>query len=61
MGRINASVLFLNKNKCVFFAREVKILGNVISAGKIKPDPDKIKNVNEYDRPKTIKELISFF
>ncbi|MGL5707634.1 MAG: reverse transcriptase domain-containing protein [Aeromonas sp.] len=60
MGRIKSYGLSLNKSKCVFASDELKILGNIISAGKIKPDPNKIKAIHDYPKPANIKELRSF-
>ncbi len=38
----------------------MKILGNIITGGCIKLDPDRIKEIENYPKPKTIKELRGF-
>lgn len=58
--KLKAINLILNKNKCKFGKSELKILGNIVSFKKIKPDPQKIKALSEYQRPVTIKELRAF-
>ncbi|MGL4632137.1 MAG: reverse transcriptase family protein, partial [Leadbetterella sp.] len=57
---IQAAGLILNKKKCKFFKEEVKILGSIVSKGKVKPDPNKISAIRGYTRPSNIKELRSF-
>jgi hypothetical protein len=59
-GRIKAAGLSLNKSKCHLYKTEIKILGNIVGNGVIKPDPDKIKAIKDYNRPTNIKELRSF-
>ena len=59
-NKLKAANLTLNKKKCRLFAKEIKILGNVISEGIVKLDPEKIEAIREYKRPTTIKELRSF-
>ncbi|KAF9744010.1 Retrovirus-related Pol polyprotein from transposon gypsy, partial [Nosema granulosis] len=60
LNKIKAAGLSLNKKKCKFFKKEVKILGYVVAKGVIKADPDKIEAIRKYPRPGTIKELRSF-
>lgn len=52
--------LKLNTKKCHFAAREIKVLGHVVSNKGVRPDPDKIRAVTECPIPKTVKELRSF-
>lgn len=59
-GRLRAHNLKLKLAKCQFFAREVKYLGHVISAGGVATDPDKTRAVAEWPRPRTAKDLRSF-
>ena len=42
--------LTYNPQKCIFSTRILNILGNVVSEGKIKPDPDRMKAL--YDLPR---------
>ncbi|MGL5708693.1 MAG: reverse transcriptase domain-containing protein [Aeromonas sp.] len=59
-GKIKAAGLSLNKSKCQFIKKEVMILGNIVGSGMVKPDPEKLKAINECVKPKTIKMLRSF-
>ncbi|KRH91940.1 putative LTR retrotransposable element, partial [Pseudoloma neurophilia] len=52
--------IFLNMDKCHLFKDELIILGNLVSKGSIKPDPDKIKSILAHKLPSTAKELRSF-
>ncbi|KAI5182010.1 hypothetical protein NEOKW01_2150, partial [Nematocida sp. AWRm80] len=58
--RLKTSGIYLNNKKCKFFKSEVKILGNIISKGEIRPDPEKITAIKNYPLPKDISELRSF-
>lgn len=59
-GKIKAANLTLNKNKCSFLKKEIKILGNIVSQRIIKPDPQKIHAIKNYNKPKNIRELRAF-
>lgn len=52
--------LQLNLKKCRFGARQLTILGHVVSKDGVLPDPDKLRAVAEFPRPTTVKELRSF-
>ncbi|KAF9763004.1 Retrovirus-related Pol polyprotein from transposon [Nosema granulosis] len=60
MEKLRNAGITLNKKKCKFFQKEIKILGNIITEGRIKPDPEKVKCIKNYPRPNTVKELRSF-
>ena len=44
-----------NEQKCVFSTRTLSILGNVVSEGLIKPDPERLKPLRELLPPKDVK------
>ncbi|KAF9742133.1 Retrovirus-related Pol polyprotein from transposon opus, partial [Nosema granulosis] len=50
----------LNAKKCKFFRTEIKILGNIISRGVIKVDPEKTEQIRSYPLPTNVRELRSF-
>ena len=52
--------LKLNPSKCNFFQPEIKYLGYVVSACGILTSPDKVKGVQEWPKPKYLKDLRSF-
>ena len=60
LDRLIKAKLKLNPNKCVFAADEVQYLGYIVTTEGIKPDPDKIKAINEIKFPKNPKEMIRF-
>lgn len=49
--------LILNSRKCRFGAQEIKILGHLISSDGVRPDPDKIKAVNDFPVPRNIHDV----
>jgi hypothetical protein len=50
----------LNFKKCQFGKTELTFLGHIISAGGIRPDPDKVKAVQEFQPPNSVSDLRSF-
>ncbi|UYV63011.1 hypothetical protein LAZ67_2002842 [Cordylochernes scorpioides] len=50
----------LKFNKCSFAQSEVKYLGHTIGHNKVKPDPDKIKAVQDFPQPTTVKGIRRF-
>ncbi|GBM37272.1 Transposon Ty3-I Gag-Pol polyprotein [Araneus ventricosus] len=52
--------LVVNAEKCVFGQLSVKFLGYLISEKGIEPLPDRVKAINEFQQPKTIKDLRRF-
>src|SRR5690349_19408753 len=46
--------------KCEFAKRQVKFLGHLISEGKIRPNPEKVKAINSIEKPKNAKGVQSF-
>ena len=47
-------------NKSEFFSKNIAFLGHVITPEGIKPNPDKIKAIQNYPMPTTAKEIKSF-
>ncbi|KAF9761100.1 Retrovirus-related Pol polyprotein from transposon [Nosema granulosis] len=60
LHKLREAGIILNIKKCKFAMREVKILGNVVAEGIIKPDPEKVECIKSYPLPRTIKELRAF-
>ena len=50
----------LNLDKCEFSKSEVKVLGNIVTANGISPDPEKIEAIVNLPGPKNIHEVRSF-
>ena len=52
--------LKLKPNKCHFAAKEVEYLGHLISKDGLKPNPDKVKVVENFQTPTKVKDVRSF-
>lgn len=52
--------LQLNSSKCRFGGRQLKILGHVVDAAGVRPDPDKVRAVQEFPIPRSAKDVRSF-
>lgn len=52
--------LQLNSSKCHFGCRQIKILGQLVDATGVQPDPDKIRAVKDFPAPRSVKEVRSF-
>ena len=57
MNAARAANLTLNKSKCEFSTRRLKLLGTVIENGTISPDPDRVKPLMDLPPPSNLKEL----
>ncbi|CAG9129805.1 unnamed protein product [Plutella xylostella] len=60
LKRLRDYNLKLQPDKCEFFRKEVAYLGHIISDQGIKPNPDKIKAVQNFPQPKTTKQIKAF-
>ncbi|KAL2086104.1 hypothetical protein ACEWY4_017163 [Coilia grayii] len=60
LQRLQQHNLKLKLAKCNFFQSKVNYLGHVISAEGVSTDPEKIRAVVEWKRPRTLTELRSF-
>uniref|UniRef100_A0A3B3IAC9 ribonuclease H n=1 Tax=Oryzias latipes TaxID=8090 RepID=A0A3B3IAC9_ORYLA len=52
--------LTLNRDKCIFGLQQIEILGHVITAEGIKPDPRKVEAISKAPRPENVQLLRSF-
>lgn len=52
--------LEINKRKCHFLKGKIEFLGYVIENGQISPNPEKVKAVMNFPKPKTTKQVQSF-
>ena len=56
--------LVFNEGKCVFSTRTISIVGSVVSKGEIKPDPERLKPLQELPAPvdlKSQKRVVGLF
>lgn len=59
IDRLNQYGFRVNLEKCKFFQREIKFLGNIISKKGLTPDPEKIKAIQQMPPPKDVSQLRS--
>ena len=52
--------LYAKFSKCEFWLTEVRFLGHVVSASGVSVDPEKVKAVMSWERPKSVFEIRSF-
>ena len=52
--------LYAKFNKCEFWLTEVRFLGHVVSSSGVSVDPEKVKEVMSWERPKLVFEIHSF-
>lgn len=50
----------LNLTKCMFFVKEIKFLGYVVSAEGLVPSEDNLKAISNFPVPKNFKNIQSF-
>ena len=58
--RLLSSNLKLKPSKCTFLQKSVKFLGHEVSERGVDTDKDKIKSVQEWPVPRTVKQVRSF-
>ena len=58
--RCRANNLRLNQSKCEFGVTKISVLGHVVSADGIKPDPKKCEAIKATPPPKNVSDLRSF-
>ena len=52
--------LYAKFSKCEFWLTKVRFLGHVVSASDVSVDPEKVKAVMSWERPKSVFEIRSF-
>ena len=52
--------LFLKPEKCLFEQRQMEFLGVVLENGTIQMDPAKIKGIEDWPQPKTVRDVRAF-
>lgn len=60
LSRLKAHQLYIGRAKCHFMASEIDFLGLIVSQQGIHVDPERIRAVQEWPRPKTVSDLRSF-
>lgn len=60
LNRLQKNNLTLNLTKSHFFRKETKFLGFILTTEGVKPDPEKLQNIQEFSAPKNVKQLQGF-
>jgi hypothetical protein len=60
LKRARENNLKLNKNKCEFRKREVQYVGHLLTSEGVKPDPEKVRAVENMKAPTDKKSLMTF-
>ena len=60
LARLRANNLFLKPTKCEFNKTKVEYLGMVIEEGRILMDPGKLKGIQDWPEPTTVKQTRGF-
>jgi len=51
---------YIKFSKCEFYQKKIQYLGHIISEDGIEVDPEKIKEIVEWPRPRNVVEIQSF-
>jgi hypothetical protein len=60
LQRMREQKLYAKPSKCEFGKSELKFLGHIVSRQGVKPDPGKVKALQDWPVPQTVHELRSF-
>ncbi|KAG6616885.1 reverse transcriptase [Phytophthora cinnamomi] len=52
--------LYANQKKCIFGASEIPVLGCLVGKNGVRPDPEKVRVINEWPTPSSVKERRQF-
>lgn len=60
MKKLRESNLQLQPNKCEFLKTKLTYLGHIIGSGGVKPDPNKIRGIEQFPRPRNKNNIKQF-
>ncbi|KAG3221135.1 hypothetical protein PC129_g8130 [Phytophthora cactorum] len=60
LGLMRKHKLYANLKKCIFGASEIPILGCLVGKNVVRPDPEKVRVINEWPTLSNVKELRQF-
>jgi len=52
--------LYANSKKCAFVTTQIHFLGFVVSSNRVSAYPEKVRAIDEWPEPKTIRDVRSF-
>lgn len=59
-SKLREAGLKINPEKCHFCRKELKYLGHIVSNRGIQTDPEKVKAIQDFPRPKTLRQVRGF-
>ena len=60
LNRLQKAGVTLNKEKCKFWKTNIQFLGQIIDGEGVRPDPTKVKAIQQFQQPTNVKELHRF-
>ncbi|KAG2930343.1 hypothetical protein PC114_g2540 [Phytophthora cactorum] len=60
LGLMRKHKLYANLKKCIFGVSEIPILGCLVGKNGVRPDPEKVRVINEWPTLSNVKELRQF-
>ncbi|KAG3069003.1 hypothetical protein PC121_g9980 [Phytophthora cactorum] len=60
LGLMRKQKIYANLKKCIFGASEIPILGCLVGKNGVRPDPEKVRVINEWPTLSNVKELRKF-
>ncbi|OWY92404.1 reverse transcriptase, partial [Phytophthora megakarya] len=60
LGLMRKHKLYANLKKCIFSASEIPVLGCLVAKNGVRPDPEKVRVINEWSTPFNVTELQQF-
>ncbi|KAJ2926197.1 hypothetical protein H1R20_g10898, partial [Candolleomyces eurysporus] len=60
LQKLRSNDLFLKPEKCTFETQKIDFLGMIVEPGKLTMDPTKLKGIQEWPVPTTVKQVRSF-
>jgi len=60
LSRLERAGLTINTEKIQICRPETKVLGHIVSASGVRPDPEKVESVRDCPRPKNVKQVRQF-
>lgn len=60
LDRLSRAGLKIKPSKCVFFKKELKYLGHIISGDGLRPDEEKVSAIKDLSPPRSVKDVRSF-
>lgn len=60
LSKLREAGMTLRWDKCHFFRTELKYLGYCVNSSGVTPDPERVKAISDFERPRNVKDLQAF-